>query len=153
MTLGSGLVYPAGIFADNIGNLYVSDARAQVMELSSSVDFGAASVGDKAAVSRILLYGLSSADCSAVGGTTVLTKGAPNQDFTSKSSTNVCTPGTPTTLSVTIDFTAQFAGIRSGAVQLTDGNGNLQAVTYIHGVGSGPQVTWTPGVTNNVVGP
>ncbi len=123
------------------------------MEISSSVDFGNASVGATDAVSRTLLYGLSTTDCSAVGTTNVLTKGALNQDFTSMSSANVCTPGSPTTLSVTVEFTAQFPGIRSGSVQLTDGNGNLQVVTYIHGVGRGPQVTWTPGVTSNVVGP
>ena len=152
MTLGTGLTKSLGLSVDASGNVYFSNGTAEAIKIAADVDFGSTNVAAATPASRTLLYQLTESDCSAANTVNVLTKGAPAKDFVYTASADVCTPGSPTTFSVTVNFTPRFAGLRTGAVQLVDGSGNVQATTYLHGIGKGPQVTWTPGVASTVVG-
>jgi hypothetical protein len=122
------------------------------VKVAQDVDFGSVSVAAATPTSRTLTYTLTGSDCSAANSVNVLTQGAPNKDFTFTAGNSSCTPGTPTVFSLVVNLTPRFAGLRTGAVQLTDSSGNVQATTYLHGIGTGPQITWTPGVQTTVVG-
>jgi hypothetical protein len=72
----------------------------------------------------------------------VLTLGAPNLDFTLAGSTctGSVTAGVPCTAAVT--FAPKFPGMRAGAVEITDGSGNVLTTTFLRGVGLGPQIAF-----------
>ena len=144
-TLGSGLSAPLGLSVDISGNVYLASGN-QAVKIAGDVDFGSTNVAAATPASKTLTWQLPGSDCSAANSVSVLTKGAATKDFNYSASADVCTPGSPTTLSVTVNFTPLFAGLRTGSVELTDASGNVQATTYLHGIGMGPQVTWTPGV-------
>jgi streptogramin lyase len=150
-TLGVGLTNPTGLSVDASGNVYFANNNTSIVKLGADVDFGSPNVATTTPVSHTLLYQLTGSDCSAASTVSVLTRGSANKDFAA-SATGTCTPGSPTTFSVTINFTPKFSGLRTGAVQLIDASGNIQATTYLHGIGKGPQLTWTPGATSTVTG-
>jgi sugar lactone lactonase YvrE len=150
-TLGAGLTNPAGLSVDASGNVYFANNSTNIVKLGADVDFGLANVAATTPASHTLLYQLSGSDCSAANTVSVLTRGSANKDFTA-SATGTCTPGSPTTFSVTINFTPKFSGVRTGSLQLIDAGGDVQATTYLHGIGKGPQLTWIPGVTSPVIG-
>ena len=76
----------------------------------------------------------------ALGTPTVLTMGAPNLDFTLAGSTCTGSVSTGSQCSVMAKLTPRFAGLRAGAVRITDGSGNVLATVFVHGVGVGAQV-------------
>jgi sugar lactone lactonase YvrE len=81
-----------------------------------------------------------------LGTAKVLTQGAPNLDFTLAAGgtcAGAVTAGSTCTVNVT--FAPQLAGVRAGAVQLTDTSGNLLATTAVYGVGLGSQIAYGPG--------
>jgi sugar lactone lactonase YvrE len=81
-----------------------------------------------------------------LGTAKVLTQGAPNLDFTLAAGgtcTGAVTAGSTCTVNVT--FAPQLAGVRAGAVQLTDTSGNLLVTTAVYGVGLGSQIAYGPG--------
>jgi hypothetical protein len=63
----------------------------------------------------------------------------------------VCTHGSTDSLAITVRFAPLAPGLRRGALQLTDSTGIPQVATYLHGIGTGPQITWTPGVVSTVL--
>jgi len=85
----------------------------------------------------------------------VLTAGAPGLDFAS-SGGGSCSAGTAysagQSCTVTVAFTASFPGQRSGAVVLTDTNGNPMATAYLTGIGVGPLSVATAGEITTVAG-
>jgi sugar lactone lactonase YvrE len=152
-TAGNSLNSPSGVAVDGNGNVYIANTgNNQAVKVAQDVDFGQVSVATTTPASRTLTYTLSGSDCSAASSVKVLTQGAPNKDFIFTAGNSSCTPGTPTVFSLVVNLTPRFAGLRTGAVQLTDSSGNVQATTYLHGIGTGPQITWTPGVQTAVVG-
>jgi sugar lactone lactonase YvrE len=86
----------------------------------------------------------------------VLTLGAPNLDFTDAGTGTCTTNGTSHSYSVgdgctvNVTFTPKFAGPRYGGVTLTNASGALIASAYLSGVGTGPQVTFSPAVQTTV---
>ena len=81
-----------------------------------------------------------------LGTPMVLTLGAPNLDFTlATGSTCTGSVTTGSTCTVKVKFAPIYAGSRHGAVEITDGSGNLLATTLIYGVGTGPQIGFSPG--------
>jgi sugar lactone lactonase YvrE len=81
------------------------------------------------------------------GATKVVTGGAPDLDFTlGRGSTCVGAVAASSTCKVVVNFAPRFAGFRTGAVELTDANGNILATTLVSGTGVGPQVAFGPGV-------
>ena len=77
----------------------------------------------------------------------VVTQGAPNLDFSLTGTT--CT-GSPSSCSVSVKFAPQAPGLRLGAVNLTDINGNPVASTPISGIGNGPAIAYGPGIQTTV---
>jgi hypothetical protein len=77
----------------------------------------------------------------------VLTKGAPNLDFTNAGG-GTCAVGKAyaagATCTVKVNFAPKYAGTRYGAVVLEDGSANVIANGYLQGAGSGPQLTFSP---------
>jgi sugar lactone lactonase YvrE len=84
----------------------------------------------------------------------VLTQGASGFDFTSATG-GTCATGTAYTIgqscTVNVVFTPKFAGVRAGAVLLTDGSGNALATTNLPGMGLGPQIVFGPGAQSTIV--
>ena len=141
---------PNGIASDASGNVYVADTGNQrIVKLTQDADFGTSPVGASnanPASSLTLNYLLYSSSCASPPTVSVLTRGAANRDFTSSPTSSVCTPGTPDSLTVTVNFAPLSPGLRTGSVQFSDPSGVPQVSTYLHGIGKGPLVTWTPGV-------
>lgn len=146
---------PNGIASDSSGNLYVADTgHGQVVKLAEDADFHTAPVvasNANPAASLTLNYLLYGSSCASPPTVAVLTRGATGKDFTYDPAANVCTPGTPDALAVTVNFAPLSPGLRTGSVQFIDSTGIPQVATYLHGIGKGPQITWTPGVVAPVM--
>jgi sugar lactone lactonase YvrE len=91
-----------------------------------------------------------------VGGTLgtpkVLTLGAPGGDFLSASSTCTGSMTAGATCVVQTKFAPNFPGLRTGAIQITDGSGNVITTTLLQGVGVGPQISFDGTPPEQVVG-
>jgi sugar lactone lactonase YvrE len=147
---------PNGVASDAGGDLYIADTgNSQVVKLAQDADFGASPVvasNANPATSITLNYLLYGSSCAAPPSVSVLTRGTAGKDFTYSSAASVCTPGSdsgsgsPDSLAITVNFAPLSPGLRTGSVQFTDTTGVTQVATYLHGVGQGPEITWTPGV-------
>jgi hypothetical protein len=146
---------PSGVASDASGNVYVADTgHGQVVKLAQDADFGSSPVvasNATPATSLTLNYLLYSSSCAAPPTVSVLTRGAANKDFTYSAAANVCTAGTPDSLAVTVNFAPLSPGLRAGSVQFIDATGVPQIATYLHGIGKGPLITWTPGVVTPAI--
>ncbi len=69
----------------------------------------------------------------------MLTLGAPGLDFTLAGSSCTGTVASGTSCSVQVFFAPQFAGLRTGAVEITGESGNVLSTTLLEGKGLGPQ--------------
>jgi hypothetical protein len=76
------------------------------------------------------------------GPVKVVTEGAANLGFTLASTT--CT-GTAASCTVNVTFAPHTPGVRMGAVEIYDNNGNLLARNFIYGIGVGPAIAFGPG--------
>ena len=134
---------------DGSGNVFVSDG--EIMELGA-VDFGTVAIGQTSAAIP-LTFTFDSG--GTISSPVALTQGAAGLDFTVASG-GTCTAGTSystgNTCTVNVTFTPKFAGLRNGAVLLQDGSGNTIATGYVHGIGSGPQVSFLPGSQDTLGG-
>src|SRR5215472_2251585 len=154
--LGSGFNDPSGVAVDGHGNVYVADSNnAAVKELMlKSVDFFSAPVGSAGPV-RTLTFTFDAT--VVISSVRVLTMGAANQDFTN-AGTGSCigldkhTYGPGDTCTIDVAFSPKWAGTRNGAVILTNPGGGPIATAYIHGVGTGPQVVFTPSAISTLGG-
>ena len=113
--------------------------------LSSSLNFGTIDLGNTSATAT-LTYTFTSAGSGV--SVTVLTLGAKGQDFTDTGSGTCSTNGTGhayavgNTCTVSVTLTPRLNGPRYGAVQLTNANGQLVSMTYVYGIGYGPQIAY-----------
>src|SRR5215469_8004174 len=119
-----------------------------------SVDFFSAPVGSAGPV-RTLTFTFDAT--VVISSVRVLTMGAANQDFTN-AGTGSCigldkhTYGPGDTCTIDVAFSPKWAGTRNGAVILTNPGGGPIATAYIHGVGTGPQVVFTPSAISTLGG-
>ncbi|MBS1801855.1 MAG: PASTA domain-containing protein [Acidobacteria bacterium] len=100
-------------------------------------------------ITLALTYSFSAT--TSLGTPQVVTQGAPNLDFVQANGGNcsgTITAGSSCTLGV--KFTPTAPGVRLGAVNLLDNNGNLLVSTPISGVGQGPAVAFNPGAQTTV---
>ena len=143
----SGLYYAFGVAVDTRGDLFVADTgNGRVVELG----FGSANVcpagqTTPAPCSKTLTLSYNVTAGGALGTPQVLTQGAPSLDFTLASGstcTGAVTSGSTCTVDVT--FTPTAPGTRAGAVQITDGSGNVLAATAIYGLGQAPAIAYSP---------
>jgi hypothetical protein len=58
--------------------------------------------------------------------------------------TAVCTPDW-TRCTVTVNFTPKYPGMRQDAIIVTDNAGKVLATAFLHGIGVGPQLVFSPG--------
>lgn len=152
--LGTGLSYPSGVAVGPNGKLYVDDTvNNQVVELQlGAVNIGSSNIAT-AATPVTLNYNAPAS--ITIGSVNVFTDGAPNLDFTLDSS-STCSGtvstyyGLPGSCTVVVDFNPKYAGVRTGAVQITDTSGNVLVTTPIYGSGTGPQAAFLPGTPSAV---
>ena len=142
---------PSAIRVDASQNLFfASYTDGSVVELgaASAEDVGTIALG-KTSIVNSLTFTFDTG--GTIGNPVALTQGAAGLDFAVVGGT--CAAGTyntGATCTVNVTFTPKFAGLRMGAVVLKDGSGNTIATAYIHGIGSGPQVAFGPGVQSAV---
>jgi hypothetical protein len=144
-TLAGGLG-PVSVGVDRSGNVFVADVgNNRVLELETAAgDFGTVAIGQTSATIPLTFTFDSGGN---INNPVALTQGAAGLDF-AVASGGTCTMGTYNTgdtCTVNVTFTPKFAGLRNGAVLLQDGSGNTLATGYVHGIGSGPQVSFLPG--------
>ncbi|MGA2351954.1 MAG: hypothetical protein ABSF70_16075, partial [Terracidiphilus sp.] len=112
------------------------------------VDFGAVNMGGSSpAITLTFTFGKA----TTLGSVSVLTQGASGLDF-ANARTGTCTKGTNynagDSCTVSVTFTPILAGVRHGAVALTDGVWNVIAVQQLDGIGVGPQLNLQPNTEN-----
>ena len=111
---------------------------------TSSLNFGPVNIGATSAAIPLSFAFLGHA---TVASTSVLTEGATSLDFANAGS-GTCTANLTVpaggSCTVNVTFTPEFAGIRNGAVVLTDNSGNVIATGYVQGSGVGPQIDFLP---------
>ncbi|MFP5277207.1 MAG: Ig-like domain repeat protein [Acidobacteriota bacterium] len=118
---------------------------------SAPHNMGSYAVGTPAPTVTVTITFLNSA---TVGGFHVVTQGATGGDF-SVASGGSCAAGSFTaqqTCTLNVGFTPKIAGLREGAITVTDTNGNVLGTNYIYGTGQAPLAALTPGTISTVVG-
>jgi len=138
----SSLFSRLSIFPVLAAGLLAVPASAQ--QSTSSYNFAALAIGSSTTQSQTLTIPFG----AMLGGIIVSTQGTANKDFTNAGGGS-CTVGTgyapSATCTVSVTFKPMLAGVRYGAVVLTDNSGNVIATDYLQGVGTGPQVNFLPG--------
>lgn len=150
-TLATNLSSPLGVAADINGNVYASDSGNNAVEeiMPRGANFGSVNVA--VAVPPVLTLSFVFDTGGTLSGTpySVLTLGAPNQDFTAAATqpSSACVAAhaysAGNTCSVTVAFEPQFAGQRLGALVLNGASGAI-ATAYVYGTGTSPQVAFLP---------
>lgn len=153
--VGSGWMSPLGMAIDGGGNIYVADSNAPaVVELvMSAVDFESVNVGSTSGTKTLTFV----FDTGGSGvSPSVLTQGTAGLDF-ADAGTGTCTANGKShkykagdTCTVNVTFAPKYSGQRQGAVELTAG-GNTLATVPVFGMGTGPQIAYSPGTQSNAV--
>jgi sugar lactone lactonase YvrE len=162
VNLLSSVASVQGVAIGQTGNVFaLSYGEGSVLELprigipggvtpgSISLNLGTLPVGSPGAP-QPLSFSISAG--THVSNIAVLTTGIPALDFT-EAGESTCTAKTYTTATsckLNVRFTPLAAGLRRGAVVFFDGANNVLATTPLHGVGTGPQVTFQPGTESTV---
>jgi sugar lactone lactonase YvrE len=150
LSLRAGFFFPL-ILA---GLLLPATAQAQVSYTGTAAtqNFGSQALGSTSAAKT---FSFSVAAGTTVGSIAVVTQGAPNLDFTSATG-GTCTAttyATATTCTVNVTLKPRFAGWRKGAVvfySAANDTGNQLGSVPIYGVGTGPQIAYSPGAVVNI---
>jgi len=120
---------------------FVSVGAAATASGAAPADFGSLNIGTTSPVKAVTLTFSAGSTPAALIATT---QGATGKDFAIVSG-GTCGAGinvaTGQSCTVNVTFTPAFAGLRNGAVLALDSNGQPLALTYIHGSGTGPQIT------------
>jgi sugar lactone lactonase YvrE len=147
--IGSGgWTVPAGLAVDGMGDVFVADfSAALVAEVTfESVNLGTVALGSTSA-SVSLHFSAGAMTDTSVSRIALETFGNTSKDFGGASGTT-CAPkdySTATECRVNVNFKPQFAGVRQGAVVVSDASGNLLAAVRLYGTGLGPQMAFRPG--------
>src|SRR5882757_6485488 len=155
--VGSGLSNPYGVAVDGNGNVYIGDSQHnRVVRLQTAAEnFGVQAIGS---ASQVIPMSFTFTVGGTISRPTVLTLGKASLDFADAGTGTCTTNGVSYTYAagdsctVNVAFTPMYAGGRCGAAELLDGSGGVIATGYVYGVGSGPQITYTPGTQSTVVG-
>jgi sugar lactone lactonase YvrE len=148
-TVGRSLNAPRGIAVNAAGAVFIADAgNKRVEEVQTrSVNFGSANVclpgqagiapcNQTLTMNIWLLFG-------ANGTPAALTLGAPNQDFTLAGTTCGTHSDLPYSCTMSVEFSPTSAGVRMGALQLTNGAGGPVILSVpLSGIGIGPQAAF-----------
>jgi sugar lactone lactonase YvrE len=141
------------------GNIVLADeANEQVDEVNfSAAPFASTNVcpsgqtsPSPCSQSAILNYAVN-ADAT-LGTPLAVTQGVQNMDFSIASSSCTGSVSAGSTCMVNVTFAPKFPGIRTGAVEILDGSGNVVTTTNIYGVGNGPQAVFGVGAQSTLLG-
>ncbi len=133
-------------------SVLVTGLSAQTAHLdTTAVDFGTVAIGQ---ASAMIPLNFTFDSGGTIGNPIALTQGVAGLDF-AVATGGTCMAGSYSagdTCTVNVIFTPNFAGLRNGAVILTNASGNSIATGYVHGIGSGPQVSFLPGSSSTLGG-
>ncbi len=128
--------------------LLVPDAVAQVT-YTGTADFGSINVGSSSGIQTLTFSFSSPTALSTTTPVQVLTTGIAGLDF-KNAGTGSCAGSMYSSCTVDVTFSPGAPGLRQGAVVLEDITGNVLATAYIHGLGTGPQITFNTGTQTTV---
>jgi sugar lactone lactonase YvrE len=157
VALASGFSSPQGMATDASGNVLVGDTGNGVIKkvFVQGVNFGTVAV---ASTAPTVSFTFTFDTAGSIGHPSVLTAGAPNLDFADAGS-GTCTTNITSTIysqgdicTVDVRFIPKGAGPRYGGVTLTNGSGVFVSNAYVYGVGTGPQVSYSPAVQTTLHG-
>jgi streptogramin lyase len=145
-----------GLAVDMNGNIYFTDlyTYSLIEEAISGGNFGLANVNSPSPSLVSMFFTFDTA--GAIGFPSVNTQGAVPFDFFD-AGTGDCYAtesfGIGESCWIDVTFTPTAAGLRSGAAELLDGNGNPFATGYVQGTGVAPLVNFGPGtpITENIL--
>lgn len=143
--IGSQLSTPSGVAVDSKGNTFIADAgRGAVLEVvSTMVPFGSIAIGSSSAP---ITYNFSVTAGTSLGQATVSMQGSQGKDFVN-AGPDTCSEQTFSVLvscGISVGFQPLGAGIRKGAIEVTDGSGNPVATTFLYGTGVGTHANYVP---------
>jgi large repetitive protein len=123
---------------------------------AQGVDFGSTAVGATSS-SQTLTFNFTNSTPVMIKAPIALTGGVAGKDFAvvsggSCNTTTSYSAGGTSSCTVSVTLTPAYPGLRYGAVELEDTSGNLIATTYVHGLGTAPQVVFNPGVISAFAG-
>jgi Legume lectin domain/NHL repeat len=136
----------------------VSLLRGQVVTYTGSpVNFGNVNICQGARTaptpcSKTMTLNYKVTASGTLGTPKVLTLGAFGGDFTPVSSTCKGSMSAGSTCVVLVIFAPKLPGLRPGAVEITDGSGNVVTTTLIQGVAIGPQISFDGTPPSQLVG-
>ncbi|WP_187142988.1 hypothetical protein [Terriglobus albidus] len=140
-------VGPVYITADQQGSILMSSAFDGLSKLSSIGDFGSVAVGGSSSVLSIVFTFDSS---GSISSSATLTQGTAGLDFADAGTGTCTTQGTSfiytagTSCSVDVTLTPRSIGTRYGSVVLRNAAKSIITTGYLQGLGSGPQITFSP---------
>ena len=158
ITLVTESEYPNSVAVDGRNNVYFSDISGtsnyvgKVYELIQQPYFGSVNIGSTATATLTFTFSAG----GSIAAPVVMTQGATGLDFTDAGTGSCTTNGTShvyasgDTCTVDVIFAPKHPGQRLGGVQLVSTSGSLAATASIYGTGIGPQVTYSPGITQKL---
>lgn len=155
--VGSGLSFPAGVAVDAQENVYITDtSNSDVLKVQTAgVNLGFAAINTSTPATQTLTFTFTNSTAAAIGAPVALTMGVAGLDF-SVASGGSCASGESfsagDTCTVNVSLTPQYAGLRMGAVELTNSADAVIATANVYGTGTGPQVIFDPGTTTSLGG-
>lgn len=131
---------------DASGNLFLLPyGQNYVTAYSKTLSFGSVAVGTVATPMPVVF---SVQAGGTLGTPQVLTQGATALDYTAGTTgTTLCsgTVAAGTICAVNVAFTPKSAGVRSGAIEVTNSSSTVLATALLQGTGTGPQAVFYPG--------
>jgi sugar lactone lactonase YvrE len=134
--------------------LVVNGPVAATASAPVATNFGPIPVGTASSSQSVTFTFLTA---GVIGAPVVETQGATGLDFAHAATGTCDTNGTSfvygaeATCTVNVILTPRYPGTRYGAVLLEDGSGAVLATAYVYGIGTGPQVAFTPAAQSVVV--
>jgi sugar lactone lactonase YvrE len=117
-------------------------ASAQGLSPGGPVVFGPVQIGNTSGTTT-LTFSAPPAGIT-IQSVTAVTGGALNKDFAVVSNTCNGYLHSPSTCVIELSFSPTQLGIRLGALNIRDSNGNITNTVYLSGVGVGPQFVFAP---------
>ncbi len=121
---------------------FAGSASAQSLSPGGPVEFGLVQIGNTSGTSTLSFFAPSAG--ITIQSVTAVTGGALNKDFSVVSNTCSGYLHSPSTCTIELSFSPKQLGIRLGALNIRDSNGNITNTVYLSGVGVGPQFVFAP---------